>query len=127
MTKLPKLLTMLTLLWSVFNAFALEVTPYSPEAFLNAQKANQPVALQFHAKWCITCLIQEQVIDQLKADPALKLTVLVVDYDNEKELRKELRVPAQSVILVYHGSKEITMLAGVTDKARIRSAFLSAL
>ncbi|HET8870077.1 MAG TPA: thioredoxin family protein [Aquabacterium sp.] len=111
--------------WAM-KAFALDLRPYSAEAFAQAQRAGQPVALHFHAAWCPTCLVQERVIQSLQSDPALTLTVLVVDYDKDRSVAAALRVPAQSVILVYRGTRELSMLAGTTDKARIRAAFLAA-
>ena len=108
-------------------AQALETQPYSAQALAAAQQAGQPVALHFHADWCPTCRQQTTVLNQLKADPALKLTVLVVNYDNEKDLRKALQVRTQSTFIVYKGAAEKARIAGETAPDKIRAALQAAL
>lgn len=108
------------------NAAALDVVPYSEQLFSQLQSQNKPFALHFYAPWCPTCLVQERVIDGLKTDPALQLTVVRVEYDKEIELRRSLKIPAQSVILIYRGRKQLDFLAGDTNPGRIRAAFTAA-
>lgn len=108
-------------------AQALETQPYTAQALAAAQQAGQPVALHFHADWCPTCRQQTTVLNQLKADPALKLTVLVVDYDNEKDLRKALQVRTQSTFIIYKGATEKARIAGETAPDKIRAALQAAL
>ncbi|MBQ0929110.1 thioredoxin family protein [Ideonella sp. 3Y2] len=108
-------------------AQALETLPYTAQALAAAQQAGQPVALHFHADWCPTCRQQTTVLKQLKADPALKLTVLVVNYDNEKDLRKALQVRTQSTVIVYRGATEKARIAGETAPDKIRAALQAAL
>ncbi|MBQ0959996.1 thioredoxin family protein [Ideonella sp. 4Y11] len=108
-------------------AQALETQPYTAQALAAAQQAGQPVALHFHADWCPTCRQQTTVLNQLKADPALKLTVLVVNYDNEKDLRKALQVRTQSTVIVYKGATEKARIAGETAPDKIRAALQAAL
>lgn len=106
---------------------ALDTQPYSAQALAAAQQAGQPVALHFHADWCPTCRQQTTVLNQLKADPALKLTVLVVNYDDEKALRKSLQVRTQSTFIVYRGAAEKARIAGETAPDKIRAALQAAL
>jgi thioredoxin 1 len=63
---------------------ALTVTPYTPAALAAAQQAGAPLVLHFHASWCPTCRAQDKVFDALKSDPALNVTLMEVDYDQEK-------------------------------------------
>lgn len=106
---------------------ALEVKPYTAAALAQAQAANQPVALHFHADWCPTCLKQEKVLQSLKTEPGLDLTVLVADYDTEKALKRRFRVNVQSTLIVLHGQKEVTRLVGNTQPDAIRGALKTAL
>lgn len=116
--------------WTLFTALttfsswahALDIAPYSAPAFAAAQAAGKPVALHFHADWCPTCRAQAEVLEALRADRALDVQVLIVDYDNEKELRKQHRVRAQSTLIVFKGRQEKTRLAGETAPDRIKAA-----
>lgn len=122
----PLLLTALT--FAASQAFALNIVPYSAQALKTAQSAGKPVALHFHANWCSTCRAQEKAFHGLKDSPALKnVTLLVVDYDQEKPLRKALSVRNQSTVIVYKGDKQTAMLAGETEPAALQQALKSAL
>jgi thiol-disulfide isomerase/thioredoxin len=110
-----------------FGATALEIRPYSAAALQAAQQAGQPVALHFHADWCPTCRAQEKVFQSFKADPGLPLTLLVVDYDKERALKRQLKVRTQSTLIVYRGSRETGRSGGETDAAALRGALASAL
>jgi len=88
-------------------AQALTIDDYDPAIIKKAQASGQSYALAFHADWCPTCKQQAKVFEQLKADPALKnVTIYNVDYDGETELKKMLKVRAQSTVIVYKGAKE---------------------
>ena len=108
-------------------AHALELKPYSAQALAEAQKANQPVALHFHADWCPTCRAQDKVLQSLKAEKGLDLTVLVANYDTEKELKRQFKVRAQSTLVVLRGKDEWARLVGDTAPDSIRTALKSAL
>ena len=109
------------------SSFALETVPYTPEALAAAQKAGQPVAVQFHANWCPSCRAQDRVFESFKADDALPITVLVVNYDQDLDARKALRVASQSTLLVFHGSKLTSRTVFETNPAKLRTALQSAL
>jgi thiol:disulfide interchange protein len=109
-------------------AHALDIQPYSAQALSAAQAAGKPVAVQFHANWCPTCRKQEKALKALQADPELKdVLVLVVDYDNAAELKRQMRVRVQSTMIVFRGSEEVTRLAGVTDAMALKAALSEAL
>lgn len=108
-------------------AQALTVVPYSAAALAAAEKAGEPVVLHFHASWCPTCRAQDKVFETLKADPSLKLTLMEADYDTEKPLEKQLKVNAQSTLIVYHGATERTRSTGETDPARLKALLQGAL
>lgn len=107
-------------------SFALDIKPYSAQALSAEQQAGKPVTLHFHADWCPTCRAQEKVFQQWKGDASVSGTLLVVNYDNEKELKKQLGVRRQSTLIAYHGSVEKARLAGETDAGKLRAALLSA-
>ena len=108
-------------------AQALEIQPYSEAALADAQKAGKPVAVHFHAEWCPTCKQQEKALAALKAESGLDLTVLVADYDKEKDLKKRLKVRSQSVMVVFRGMDEKARVNGDVEAAAFRKAFRAAL
>ncbi len=116
------------LLLSATLAHALQVQPYTPETLAALQKQGKPVALHFHAGWCGTCTEQERVLNQMKAANALPaMTLLVVDYDANKPLRKQLKVASQSTFIVYKGNAEIARSGGETKPDAIRALLSKAL
>ena len=108
-------------------AQALDIKPYSAQALAAAQEAGQPVALHFHADWCPTCRAQDQVLQSLKAEKGLDLTLLTADYDTEKALKRRFKVNTQSTLIVLKGQKEAARLVGDTTADGIRGALKAAL
>ncbi|MGQ0710011.1 MAG: thioredoxin family protein [Rhodoferax sp.] len=108
-------------------AHALELAPYTPQALAAAQQADKPVALHFHAEWCSTCRVQQQALQAMRSDAGLPITVLVADFDKERQLKRKLGVRWQSTLIVYRGSKETARVQAETDPALLRAALRSAL
>ncbi len=108
-------------------AHALDIQPYTAGALAEAQKADKPVALHFHADWCPTCKAQEKVLQTLKAEPGLDLTVLVANYDTEKALKQRFNIRGQSTFVVLRGQQERGRVVGETTPAGIRSVLKTAL
>lgn len=109
-------------------AQALEIQPYDAARLQLAQATGKPVALHFHATWCPTCRAQEQAFRALQSDADLKsATVLVVDYDKERELKRSLGIRSQSTIVVYKGNQETKRVAGETEAATLKAALRTAL
>jgi thioredoxin-like negative regulator of GroEL len=109
-------------------AHALDIRPYDAAALAGMQAGGKPVAVHFHADWCPTCVNQTRALEQLKAAGELRgLTVLVADYDKEKDLRRRLKVRSQSVIVVFKGADEVARSAGQTEPRQIQEALAKAL
>lgn len=118
----------LPLLLAAGLAHALDIQPYAATRLQQAQAAGKPVALHFHADWCSICRAQAQAFQTLKIDPQLQpVTLLVVNYDQERALRKSLGVRSQSVLIVFKGGQETARSGGETDPARLRDVLASAL
>jgi len=122
-----QLLAALVLSVAAAAASALEIKDYSPELLAATQAAGRPVALHFHADWCSTCRAQESVFNALEPDPAFAMTLLVVDYDKEKELKRKLNVRFQSTLIVYRGKTETARVVGETAAEKLKAALRSAL
>lgn len=124
--KIRHLLTTLTLAALSPFALALDIQPYSPETLAAKQKAGEAVALHFHADWCPVCRAQEKVFNGWKGDASVPGTLLVVNYDKERELKQQLGVRSQSTVIVYKGAKETGRLSGDTDAKALRTVLDSA-
>jgi len=108
-------------------ARSIDIQPYTQDALTRTQASGNPVALHFHADWCSTCKVQERSFKALKDDPQLQgITLLVVDYDAERELKRTLKVRSQSVIVVFRGNQETTRVGGVTQADKLKAALLTA-
>lgn len=125
--KLSHFITATSLMLITPFVHALEIQPYTPAALHSAQQADQPVALHFHANWCSTCRAQEAAFKQMQSEKDLDITVLVADYDQERELRKQLGVRTQSVVIVYRGTKETARAGGETNPEKLKSLLKTAL
>ena len=115
------------LLTSATLTQAMDIQAYSAAALAAAQKADKPVVLHFRADWCPTCRAQDKVLEKLKAQPGLDVTVLEVNYDTEKDLKRQYKIQTQSTMVILHGDKERGRLVGDTTEAGIRTALKSAL
>ena len=109
-------------------ATALEMRPYSATELSDIQQKGKPVAVHFHADWCSTCVAQTKSLETMKSDAQLQgMTVLVVNYDKEKDLRATMKVRSQSTIVIFKGLQEVTRLAGQSKADQIKAAFVKAL
>jgi len=124
---LTKALAATLLFAAAVTTQALDIKPYSAAALADAQKANRPVALHFHASWCPTCRAQDHAFQALQSDKTLNVTVLQADYDTETALKQKLGVQAQSTLIVYHGAVEKTRATGETDTEKLRTLLKTAL
>ncbi len=122
MKKTLALLAITLAAWTT-QANALNIEPYSAQALTDKQQAGEVVGLHFHAIWCPTCWSQEKVFKTFKGDASVPGTLLVVNYDTERELRRQLNVRTQSTVIVYKGKQEQKRLAGDTDDKVLRDVF----
>lgn len=125
--KLVHLLVAAALVSSAALAHALDIKPYSADVLATAEKAGQPVALHFRADWCPTCRAQDKALQSLKTEKGLDITVLSVNYDTEKELKRRFKISTQSTLVVLKGEKESARLVGDTSSLNILMALKTAL
>ena len=53
-------------------------------------------------------------------------TLLVVDHDKERELKREMGIRSQSTLIVFKGQEQKHRSGGVTDPQALKTALLSA-
>ena len=103
-------------------AFALEIAPYSSEVFAAKQQAGERVSLHFHAAWCPTCRAQDKVFENPKGDASVPGTLLQVNYDTERDLKREMNVRSQATLIVFQGKTQVHRSGGVTEAESLRTA-----
>jgi thiol-disulfide isomerase/thioredoxin len=108
----------------VRSAAAATVTPFTEAAFKAAQDDGKPILVAIHATWCPICAKQRPIMSQLEQDPSFKtLTVLMVDFDTQKDVVQALGANKQSTLIAFHGKQETGRSVGVTDPVAIRGMF----
>ncbi len=101
---------------------------YDKAQFEKLIAEGKPFVVDFFADWCPTCKTQKPLVQALIADPKFQqITILVADFDKEKELKKALRVSQQSTFVVFKGGKEVGRSTGQTKKDDIAATFAKAL
>jgi thiol-disulfide isomerase/thioredoxin len=104
------------------GAWAAEPKPFSRAEYEQAKTQGKTVVLDFHADWCSTCAKQKPVLESLLIEKELvPVVAFTVDYDNENELKRELKIQKQSTLVVFKGKKEVARNMGLTDSAEIES------
>jgi thioredoxin 1 len=125
-----KLLTTLTtcgiLLLSLFaNA---KFKDFSKSKYESAIKSGSTIVLDFHASWCPTCKKQEPILNEIVSMKGYENVVaLKANYDEEKELKKSLKVTKQSTVIVFKSGKEVARSTGVTSKDELKKLIDSGL
>lgn len=107
MRLIHKLFAIGVLLFTVGSAQALEKEAYSQARFEALQAAGEVVLIDVYASWCPTCKKQQEALEAYRsANPEKKFTILVVDFDKNKDLVRHFRAPRQSTLLIYKGKEQ---------------------
>jgi thiol-disulfide isomerase/thioredoxin len=110
------------------SAFAVETKPFDEATFAALQGAGKPVLIDVYADWCPICKQQAPIVSELMANPEFKdFTVLRVNFDTQKDVRRALKVAQQSTFIVYRGKQEVARSTGDTNKASIAATLRKAL
>jgi len=122
-----KLTVIATSLLCARLALAQEL-PFSQARYDAALKAKMPLIVDFSADWCPTCRMQKPIVSSLAASKKFsRVTVLIANYDLEKDLEHSLKVGAQSTMVVFKGGREVSRAAGVISRSGLDTLFSQAL
>lgn len=103
------------------QTFAADFLPFKQANFDALQKAGKPILVDVYADWCPVCKRQEQVLTPMLKEPQFKnLTVLKVDFDNQKEVLRHFKVNRQSTLILFNNGKEIRRSIGETNPENLR-------
>lgn len=81
--------------------------PFSEARFKALQEEGQLVMVDVSADWCSTCRRQHTAISSVREKhPELKLHVLSVDFDKQKEWVRFFKAPRQSTLILFKGTQQ---------------------
>ena len=105
---MKKVLTTIAITLMSLNVMAGEITDFTESKFNQLQAENAPILIDVKASWCPTCKKQEDVIEEyFEENPESNITVLKVDYDDQKEWVQYFKAPRQSTLVSYIGKEKI--------------------
>ena len=109
-------------------ASAFEEKPFAMDAFKAAQSAGKPILVDAYASWCPVCRAQQTVLGALKTNPKYDaLTLFRIDYDNQADALKDLKIQKQSTLVAFKGAQETGRSVGATKASAIEELVTSAL
>ena len=116
------------LMFCAAMAFAAEPRPFTTQEFDKLARDGKPVVVDVFAPWCPTCRAQKPIVESLSKQEAYKdVTVLTVDFDDDKAVLKQFKVFTQSTLIAFKGGKETGRSIGDTTPAGIEGLFKKAL
>jgi thioredoxin 1 len=108
-------------------AVALDKQPFDEARFAALQATGEVVLVDVYAPWCKTCQKQQELIARwTNENPERKLTVLEVDFDDDKASVTRFKAPRQSTLVLFKGGQQqwfsvaetrYEMLAAALDQA----------
>ena len=108
-------------------AMAADIRPFDAAVFEAAQRDAKPILIEITAPWCSVCRAQKPIIQALAANPSYAdMTVLEVDFDNQKDVVRALGARSQSTLIMFRGADETARSVGDTNPGRIESLVASA-
>lgn len=109
------------LLYPLFSQALWE--PFTPAKLDALNQSGQPVLVAIHADWCSTCKTQERILQELLPQPEFKrVTVLRMDFDQQRELVTAMGVQYQSTLIAYKNEHEVGR--STADMSTVRIADL---
>jgi thioredoxin 1 len=99
----------------------------SQEEFQKMIASEQPVLIDFYAKWCAPCKQMMPVLEKLTTEYAGKAKIETINYDENKALAKSLQVDEIPVFLLYKNGKLLWRGMGLMPEKEFREVIEGAL
>lgn len=117
------LLSILSFLFFASVAQAKVVTESFSEArFIELQQSGSTILVDVYATWCPTCAKQKMILEAYAAErPNADLTILKIDYDDQKEWSDKFKAPRQSTLFLFKGETRLWYSVAEQDKGVIFS------
>lgn len=86
---------------------------YSENNLSVSKKSGKTVLFFAATKWCQTCIMLEREIKERLSEIPSDITILKVDYDNDKQMKTKYRVTQQHYLIVLdENGKEVKRWIG---------------
>ena len=111
----------LAVITAVFFLLPKPLAETYTQARLDAlNQSGRPVLVAIHADWCSTCKTQERVLHELLPKAEFKqITMLRMDFDQQKEAVRSFGVEYQSTLIVFKGGREVGRSTAEQSSVRI--------
>ena len=94
--------------------------PFTQTRLDALNRSGQPVLIAIHADWCSTCKTQERVLQELLPQAEFKrITLLRMDFDQQKEAVRAFGVEYQSTLIVFKDGREVGRSTADQNPVRI--------
>lgn len=120
-------LALVAILFCSASLWAQDKEPFTQKRFEQLQQAGELILIDVHATWCPTCAKQGEILEAYQNEhPDRELTILNVDFDDQKKWVKHFKAPRQSTLILYRGEERVWFSVAETDRERIFAALNSA-
>jgi thiol-disulfide isomerase/thioredoxin len=93
---------------------------FDKAVFDQLQTQGKPVLIDVYASWCPTCERQQWTLKRyFEENPNTDLTVMVVDFDDDKQWVSYFKAPRQSTLALYQNNERIWFSVAETRKRYI--------
>lgn len=93
---------------------------FSQAKLSELKEKNSTYVIGLHSKYCGSCKVQKPAMSRLLEQMQHSHVFgLMADFDQEKALRKELKVTSPSTLILMRGTQELARVTGVTSEAAL--------
>ena len=117
---MKKILTLITLVFSLsVNAISKETT-FTIDMFEKSQLEGKTLVIHSWNKTCITCARQVKILNKAQQD-FKDIIFLSFEQTKDKDIAEFLSIEYWTTIVVYRNNKEVSRSIGQTNKEKIYS------
>ncbi len=115
MKTISKLAVASALVFTSLWAHALEKESFTEARYDELRNGGDVFLIDVYASWCSTCAAQQEILKTYQDNnPDQPLTVLEVDFDDDKKWVRHFRAPRQSTLILYRGDDQLWFSVGET-------------
>ncbi|MCI0573264.1 MAG: thioredoxin [Myxococcaceae bacterium] len=85
-------------------------------------EAQEPVLVEFTARWCAPCRALAPTLDALATDYRSRLKVAMLDVDENQEAAERYGVRAMPTLLLFKQGRVVKQIVGAVPRARLEDA-----